>query len=703
MKYIGLFCALFLAYPVLAQVRTVSKPKIAIKVHNYGDSIVLRWGVSEAADWLDANQKGYILERLEYQKGNPTPYRRMMSALPIKPLSLEQMKIRLQRDDPNAAVAAQMLYGKGYKQQPANAAAGYYEMYQEQQSRLLIITKAAEFSPSVASAVGLRWVDKAMSDKATRYEYRLWINHGSNPKETDLRDTAKVTVIPFFKDELYAPTTEGIEIGDGALKIKWQKGHVKGSFSGFYIERSNDKRQFSRLNKVPFVMSKPDSAEKDIDPNEVFYIDSVKANYQKFYYRIAGINAFGDVGPFSDTLMGIAKDLTPPKAPINLVKKVEDNRRIVLNWEMKMPIAPDLKGFIVARAGDIEGNYQRLTKDLLPPAARSFVDFNPVAYRGRYYKVAAIDTAGNIAYTLPIAATIEDLTPPVPPKGMTVAVDTNGVATIKWPIHPEGDVLGYKLYRAYEKDASSYLQITPSTISDTIAIDTLPTRSLTRTAYYKLVAIDLSNNHSAFSEAIAVAIPDKVPPSAPVIRSVVTNRKFLQINVIPSASLDVAGYQLYRKEREGGLKLIKQIRGFKPEEFVISDSSVVNRAEYEYVVNAIDARGLVSKPSFAVPVVFNDVSVLKIDTPTNLTARYDAQQKGIRIEWRQPSTAEKHHFVLYRGVNGEPISMYKAVSGQSFFVDTNLSQEGAYVYAVRAVSEEKQSTLSQSVTTNYKK
>jgi uncharacterized protein len=687
-----------------AQSSAPKKTILAIQAKVYGDSIVLRWGLSEAAFWLQANERGYYLERLEYTKANSKPLRRMMSALPIKPWTLDLMKQRLQRQDPYSAAAAQILHGKGFTKDLGNDMASFYKLYEEQQSKLLIAMMIADFSPKAANAMGVRWVDKNIDKNAFRYVYRLWINNGLKPNASDLIDTVTVMVNPRTVKEIAAPITSEIEQGDGLLKVKWHKYAPTNRFSGFYVERSKDNKNFERLNKMPYIMSLPDSlSNSNFNANIVEYVDSVKVNYQKFYYRITGIDAFGDISPYSKQMVGFAKDLTPPKVPIKVSKKVENNSRIVISWEMPVPIPPDLKGFMIFRGGYIEGAYQNLTPTPLSPSARSFADQNPIAYKGRYYKIAVIDTAGNIAYAAPIAATIEDKTPPIAPTQLNIKIDTNGIATLQWPQNPEEDIAGYKIYRSYQRDDENYRSITNLAIADTIFTDTLPTNSLTHLAYYKIVAIDWSNNHSEFSAPFVVAIPDKIPPSSPLIKSIVSNTHHLLLNIIPSPSNDVVEYIIYRQEDNNKPQIIKRIQGFKGQPFAIKDSNVVHQKSYQYSIVARDAKGLISKPSYEVPVSFFDVSANQVAAPINVKASYDSIKKGIKVEWLSGALTDKHHFVVYRGLNGQPVSTYKAVSGQSFLLDNSLPQDGTYTYAVRIIVSEKQSVLSQTFSINYQK
>ncbi|MVM39323.1 hypothetical protein GO730_20065 [Spirosoma sp. HMF3257] len=365
---------LALIQPTCAQSKSTARPAVRernlfMKAHNYGDSIVLRWNVNEGAYWLAANKRGYVLERIEFGDPKARPVRKRLTVAPIRPWTLDSMKKRLPRNDRFVAIAAQILHGKTYSESPKGTIGDFYQTYQQQQGQLLTAAMAAEFSAAAANALGLRWTDRTFDRKATRCMYRLWINNGPQPKPGDLTDTATVLVLPWRVDSLVAPKVAGTESGDKVVKLRWYRYHKSGNFSGYYVERSSDGKTFTRLNEVPYVAAPPDTTVRfsglPKNPQEVEYTDSVRVNYRKFQYRIIGINTFGDLSPVSKVLVGNGRDLTPPRPPIDIQKKVEDNRRIIITWSLPAP-APDLKGFYIGQASEFGGPYQPLNKTLLP-------------------------------------------------------------------------------------------------------------------------------------------------------------------------------------------------------------------------------------------------------------------------------------------------------------------------------------------------
>jgi hypothetical protein len=675
-----------------------------IKAFNYGDSIVLRWNVDRGAYWLSANKRGYVLERIEYSGTRARSVKKRLRLATIRPWSLDSMKKTLSHTDQYVAIAAQLLHGKTYAQPEKNTIADFYQTYERQQGQLLTAAMAAEFSAGAANALGLRWVDRTVDKSVTRYEYRIWINNGPNPKPGDLADTAAITVSPVILNFLSAPQVSGVDSGDSTLTVRWYRYHNMGSYSGYYIERSADGKKFKRLNDVPYVASRSDTAQADtsqlVNPNEVTYTDSIEANYRKYYYRIIGINSFGDLSPVSNVLVGSGRDRTPPRAPIDIQRTIEDNRRIILSWALPNP-APDLKGFYVGQANNISGPYQPLMKTLLPPSTRTFTNAKPVPYLGRHYVIAVVDTAGNVAYSPPITAVIDDKTPPASPKKLVAKVDTSGIVTLRWTGNPEPDVLGYKVYRSYQRENEYYQQRTLNILADSVFVDTLPTRTLTRQAFYKLVAVDLSNNHSEFSEPFAVTIPDKVSPATPVIKAAFVENRGIRLILIPSLSDDVTEHTVYRRQPGEAWQPVTQLTGNPTTELTYLDSALTHQQAYEYSLIARDGSGLTSDRSVVVTAQYVNIDRLSVSPPTDLQILYDPQQKAIRLSWKSSVALLGQRFMIYRSLRNEPPVLYRSVEQATTFTDQNLPVPGTYTYAVQLVTTDKKSPLSRSVQVTY--
>lgn len=663
-------------------------PRMALLVRNYGDSVVLRWSPTQAAHWLRGNQLGYQIQRVELSKEYPNGLKKSLSALPIRPWTREQFTSQFKPGDTYIAVAAQMIHGKGYSEMVPADMRAVLKLHQEQTNRHSVALLAADFSPKAANALGLRWVDKTPRKKDAIYVYRVYQANPA-PKPNDLRDTASVAILSDEVSRRAAPLLEEVENGDGVITLTWRRRNAEEAFTAFYIERSPDGKQFTRLNKEPYIQSPPDASAPKRDTlryrteqdrqEMITYTDSVREHYRPWYYRIVGIDAFGDFSPASEVLTGMSVDLTAPAVPKAARADVIDNRRVQLTWQ-RNGLEPDLQGYVVGRAKTVDGPFEPVPTGVLPPATLTFSDEKPFS-TANYYVVGAIDTAGNVAYTLPMAAPLLDRTPPKAPAGFAAQTDTNGVVTLRWPVGAETDLAGYKVYRSYEQNNDYYQQLTPTSWADTMYRDTLPSPMLNKVVFYKLVAIDESNNHSPLSEPLTVKVPDRLPPMPPVIKDLIANAGGVTLRLIPSSSTDVTEHRLYRQDGTGNWHLLRRMPTKLTPATAIRDTTLVSNHRYAYALTAVDDAGQESQRSFPITV---DYVVTKTPTVRNVSARYNADRRSVTLSWTFPSTSEPHHFVIYRAVNNEGLSMFRAVDGhQTEFQDSGLSQNGHYAYAIK--------------------
>lgn len=664
-------------------------PRLVLLARNYGDSVVLRWSPNRAAHFLAGSQTGYWVQRIELTAQNRKGKVTLLNPTPVKPWTLDEARRRLKPTDQFPAIALQMLYGKGYTKTFTPNATSIINLSEEQNNRFGIALMAADFSAKAADAVGLRWVDRQPRQADALYLYRVY---SANPKPTanDLRDTASVVVIPPDRFKPAAPLIEDVKNGDGVITLTWNRRSTQGAFSAFYIERSTDGKQFSRLNQSPYIQSKPDAATQKRDTTRfrsdrkgqsfMTYTDSVKVNYRTFFYRVVGIDAFGDLSPASDIVTGMGHDLTPPLAPTNLRTQVIDNRQVRIQWTKGTLRTPDAAGYVVGRSRDVNGPFASVTTATLPINTLEFIDSKPALY-SNYYTVGAVDTSGNVSFAPAVAAIIADVVAPLPPFGLKAIADSNGVVHLSWPLGQDDDIVAYKVYRSYERDNDFYRQLTPTGRAMTSYTDTLPSPMLNEVVFYKIVAIDRTGNHSAFSQALDVNVPDKIPPVVPVLKNVVVAATGVTLEAVPSSSPDVVEHRLYRKEGEGTWLLLRRLPGQNSKGMTVRDTTVQSGHTYSYAMTAVDDARLESARSFAIPVQF----VAHTATPVrNVQARYDANRKAVLVSWSFPTTSEPFHFVIYRSRNGEGLTLFKIVDRQQrLFQDTDATPSGRYTYAVR--------------------
>ncbi len=674
-------------------------PRLVLLARNYGDSVVLRWSPNRAGHFLAGSQTGYWVQRIELSPRNPKGRAMLLNPSPLKPWPLEEARRRLKTTDKFPAMALQMLYGTGYTKSFTPDAASIIGLGEEQDARFGVALLAADFSPKAADALGLRWVDRQPRQADALYLYRVY---SANPKPaaSDLRDTASVVIDPPDRVKPPPPLVEAVENGDGVVTLVWNRRNTQGAFSGFYVERSTDGRTFRRLTDAPYIQSKPDAATQKRDTvrfragrtgqSLITYTDSVRVNYQRFQYRIIGVDAFGDLSPASEVVTGMARDLTPPAPPRNLRTQVIDNRQVRVLWDKGVLPSSDAAGYVVGRSHDVNGPFEPVTGAALPVSLLEFIDKTPKPY-SNFYTVGAVDTAGNVAFAPAVVAIIADVLPPKAPAGLTAETDSNGVVRLAWPLAKDDDIVAYKVYRSYERDNDFYRQLTPVGMANRTYSDTLPAPILNDVVYYKIEAIDRTGNHSTLSQALAVKVPDHLPPVAPVVRAVVVDAKGVTFDILPSSSPDAIEHRLYRREGDGAWTWLRRITGRATIALSLRDTTGRPGTTYRYALTAVDDAKLESPKSFAVPVRFGLGEALPV---RKLQATYDPNRRAVTLRWEFANVTEPYHFVVYRALNGEGLTMFRAVdSTKRDFQDIAIPTTGPYQYAIRVYYHNRGSSL----------
>ena len=656
---------------------------IRVKAKAYSDSIVIRWAPADAWAWVLLNNTGYVIERTDYS--NPAQPKKTVLAV-IKPYTLEKFKSSFGRNDKYAAIGAQALYGKNFSTGIRQGNMAYADQASVLKDRHAFALQAADYDAGAAGALGLKWVDKEIT-KEKFYSYRVY----PAGKTQGVIDTGKVFIqnksaIPPVAPEI----SEAIGL-DRLVELHWNRFQQE-SYSGFIVEKSSDGKNFTPLNTIPYFSSLPDSASLGKDSlmrqmtdllklNHIL-MDSVKENYSNYYYRIKGVNAFAEWSGYSKPVMVMTRDMKPPSTAVVGKPEYLDKKRIRIQW-VKDVNEGDLKGFTISRSNNVQGPYELLTKNILDKKTNSFIDENALEHEENFYIVSAIDTAGNQAPSYPVMGLVADNIPPVAPSGLKSRIDKSGHVYLSWNANKEEDIKGYKVYFTNNEN-QPLSQVTLEPVADTVFTDTITLKTLTKNIYYRVVAVDLNNNHSDFSALVKLRKPDVVPPVAPVAGNVALTPKAVTIQWMQSSSDDAIGYIIFRSEKDNEYKPVARIKHDAGRtSFVFTDTSVRPLVTYKYTAEAIDEDSLHSARCNPVPVTIRTLP--EQPAITGLAVTYDNKTKKVKLNWQYRQNGN-YFFIIYRATGNEPVGRYSSAKNDKLEWTEYLGSEtGVIKYAVQAV------------------
>ncbi len=666
---IAVFIILFISNNLeLKAQQRINNPRAAeinIIARADADSIVLRWAPSKAGGWVIANQIGYIIERVKLNPEEPiqrSDYKKLSDSI-IKPFSLEKWKELTDKDNMFSAIAAQALYGKLFNPQPLNTQDMNVlkNAADELSNRYSFSLFAADNDAFTAKALGLRFVDKDV-EKDAKYAYRI-----SLAEKTDQYtfDTAYLVVDMGSYQKPFKPAGFRFESGDGSIQLFWED-KAELAYSGYYVYRSDDDGEsYRKMNDMPIVNITPTNANALLQPS---FTDTATRNYKKYYYQVRGVTPFAELSDPAQVI-AFSRDLEAPKAPeVNKPEQI-NAQEIELSWEMD-EIPDDLQGFIVSRSNNSIKNYRLLTIDPLPKTTFRFIDDMGGEYEA-YYTVAAVDTAGNMAFSLPVMAIRIDSVPPETPTGLTGKISTSGIVTLSWNKGKEKNLKGYRVLQANDS-THEFVQRTGEVYPDTVFVDKISLQTLTKNVYYRVAAVNNRYQHSKMSAILELERPDVVPPEQAVFNDVFVTDTNVLLKWYPSTSNDVKMQILFRKLKEEDNW--QAVDTFDIQTASFTDNDVEIKMNYEYTIVTIDESVLKSEP--ALPVMARPYDTGKRKPVENLLAEYNDEDKTVSLSWTYiPNPKERSWYVIYKSKNGGDYKEYKSLKSSVFeFLDANVNQ-----------------------------
>ncbi len=337
--------------------------------------------------------------------------------------------------------------------------------------------------------------------------------------------------------------------------------------------------------------------------------------------------------------------------------------------------------------GNIEQRQLELKKsilqNILPVNVHSYADTNASPLEP-YYTVASVDTAGNYKQSLPVYSELVDTSRPSTPVGLTGTIDSIGIVRLHWHLGPEANIIGYRVFWA-NNISEEFTQITPAPIKDTVFIDTVSLKTTTRFVYYKIVSTNDRYNNSFPTAVLQLKRPDIIPPQPPVFTNVVVSDTSVKLSWALSSSEDVAHQFLLRKEQNNNKWMTIASLDSKESNYI--DTSVIKRITYEYEIEAIDSTGLHSPMSMSVNARPYDTGIRP--EVQGLETFYDSSTRTIKITWRYPKPPKENYwFVIYKGIDKNPVTEYKSVSGTTTeFIDSEVTPKKNYTYGIRVMTD----------------
>ncbi|MCK4511904.1 fibronectin type III domain-containing protein, partial [bacterium] len=320
------------------------------------------------------------------------------------------------------------------------------------------------------------------------YYYRVFAV-GAGTNESDPSSTASSDA-----QDLPPSAPTGLSVvtgtGEGEIDITWNAS-TEPDFDHYRLER-DDSPSFS--------------SPTSFTTTNNHYNDSGLVPGDRYYYRVYGVDEGSNESASSSVDSALAQDL-PPAPPTGLVAVTGTNEgEIFISWNPNSE--PDLDRYRVERS--LAPDFEPGSEPFEEPAV-SFTDTGLIPGETYYYRVIAIDTAGNESgYSNVDFAVALDLAPS-PPTGLIATPGTNeGEIDVVWDPNSEPDFDHYRLERHTDPGFG------PGSDPFDWTLTVFPDSGLVpgETYYYRVIAVDVNGNESDPSN-VDSAVATDLPPAPP--------------------------------------------------------------------------------------------------------------------------------------------------------------------------------------------
>jgi hypothetical protein len=633
------------------------------------DSVVLRWAPMETRYWLAGNKHGYIIERYTMVRDGQTlssPERKVLTETPVKPYP-EALWESVVANNKFATIAAQALLGESFNvNMKQGGVITIVNKAKENDQRFSIALFCADMSVTAAKALGLYYTDRTVK-KNERYLYRFVVaGAGSQTIK------GSVFVEPDAPYLLPVPMDFSVQTDEKLVSLRWDKSYHKRIYTAYIVEKSEDGTNFKNVFGDPVTTLSPEP----VDAKFEHVSDTLQEFGKEYHYRIKGLSPFGEEGPASEVIKITGKRKITDIPHITSAHS-PDNKTIELTWEFPAQFNSEIQGFNIERAPAPSGKFNQVNKDIVPKEARIFTDPSP-EYTN-YYRIIALVADKKQIRSMDYFIHLIDSVPPGPPSGMSGVIDDHGNVTLSWNGNSERDIYGYRVYRAYN-EMEEFAQLTSGPVREAKYNDKVVLKTLDEKVHYRVMAIDINQNHSDLSQVLSLTLPDKVRPVSPVFLPVRSSADGIDLTWMRSSSTDVVKYDLYRNGDNKQWLRVTSIPANSDTLYHYRDTNLKNGEARNYTLVAIDEAGLESEPT--APVNGSRIRRTVWPSVTLETPQIDRTVNKVLLKWSY-DLEEIKMYQVYKSVNEEPLTLYRSVSGKEFA--DQLRAGSRYHYSVVAV------------------
>lgn len=666
---------LFTSFNSSAQ-KAASSDFIYIAADGKGEYMRLRWAPSSPLLWQLGNKYGYRISKYTVSKdisaNGEVPKPQYVSAVPVRPATPALMKTFAQRDSMIAVMEALIYDSSQVTTTGREAILNRSSMLTQRFGYALLI---ADLDYSAAQAAGLAFTDKNIQ-KGGRYIYKIGINLPEDLQQDIPYKEGTVFCVGAGQWKMPGIGKPDLEISDNYVTLHWNIEHLRGFYTAYEIERSGDGIHYSPATDLPFVQMSKGKA-----PSIATFTDSLyEPDTDSIYYRVRGINPFGDRSAFSKPAAQRNFIIPAYRPHIDSIQNIS-GALVRICWRLPDSVVRLTEGLHLMVANKAEGPYLPVTKKLLSPLDSSYID--SLHFVSNYYKLSVIYQQQHKSFTsLPYLFQGEDSIPPAAPVVLKAVIDSLGEVTLRWKANREQDLLGYRVFRANSLH-EEFTEITRHACIDTVWHDTITLNTLTPHVYYTLLAVDRYYNASHYSDPVMLKRPDTLAPAPAIIGNTIVKGDSVLLTILTTRSSDVMMYKMQRLNVASpkDTVLLAQLPPASQDSLFYVDTATIPGNTYQYLLFTIDSsnnKSIDRSGPVAVGAGFRKAVELK-------TAVADRTNRHIQLQWDY-SLAGVQKFIIYRNHAGGAFTTLCAIAGRDkSYTDKEVNINNTYGYKIKAV------------------
>ena len=364
-------------------------------------------------------------------------------------------------------------------------------------------------------------------------------------------------------------------------------------------------------------------------------------------------------GPWRETTAQVQQPL--PAAPNLTGTPLTPEGQVMLVWQD--PSDDSITGYQILRGPDADS--LAVIEEDTGSSATIYTDTSPPAGQTHTYAVKARNAAG----LSPLSDTVTVTVPPAAPNLTGIALTPEGQVMLVWQDPSDDSITGYQILRGPDADSLAVIEEDTGS-SATIYTDTSPPAGQTHT--YAVKARNAAGL-SPLSDTVTVT----VPPAAPNLTGTPLTPEGQVMLVWQDPSDDsITGYQILRGPDADSLAVIEEDTGSSAT--IYTDTSPPAGQTHTYAVKARNAAGLS-------PLSDTVTATMPPAAPTGLTAL--PTHDSLMLSWHTPDHDGITGYQVLRGPDADSLEVVATDTGSlaPWYVDTDVSEDTSYAYAVKAL------------------